>query len=177
MQHSEVPAQQTQVMEASVQEKVLDEHALKEYFIMSVHQALEQAGTQFPIAKLRLRSIDELHKMAIADWKAMKSLLMLCFEQAEPEALILVDESRMHALSLEELLACAVKVRDYKKRERQVLRMKENEIYVESFASNRQEDQQIETGSQQGGALQSGGSRMQKALSRIGKMVEHSTGE
>ena len=120
MQQSEVPAQQTQVQEASVQEKALDEHALKEYFVMSVHQALEQAGTQLPIAKLRLKSIDELHKMVIADWKAMKSLFMLCFEQPEPEALILVDESRMQALSLEELLACAVKVRDYKKRKRQM---------------------------------------------------------
>jgi hypothetical protein len=47
----------------------------------------------------------------------------------------------------------------------------------DDVSENRREDQRIEIGSQRGGALQSGGSRMQKALSRIGKMIEHSTGE
>ena len=57
------------------------------------------------------------------------------------------------------------------------MQMNENEKYVERLESDRHEEQRNEVGSQVGGALQSGGSRMQKALSRIGKMIEHSTGE
>jgi len=48
----------------------------------------------------------------------------------------------------------------------QDVQMNENEIYVESFASNRHEDQRIEIGSQRGGALQSGCRRRPKALSQ-----------
>ena len=59
----------------------------------------------------------------------------------------------------------------------QFVQMNENEKYVERLESDRHEEQRNEVGSQVGGALQSGGSRMQKALSRIGKMIEHSTGE
>jgi hypothetical protein len=118
-QHSEVPAEKTQVMEALVEGRVIDEHALKEYFALSVRQALAQAGTQFPLEKLRVKSIDELHKMAIADSRAMKSLFMNCFEQDEEHAVVLVNEAKMSELSIKELLNCAIKVRDFQKRQLQ----------------------------------------------------------
>ena len=48
----------------------------------------------------------------------------------------------------------------------QCVQMNENEMDVERLTSDRHEEQRLKVGSQQGGALQSGGSRMQKALSR-----------
>ena len=48
----------------------------------------------------------------------------------------------------------------------QDVQMNENEIYVESFASNRHEDQRIEIGSQRGGVPLSGCRRRPKALSQ-----------
>jgi hypothetical protein len=48
----------------------------------------------------------------------------------------------------------------------QDVQMNENEICVESFASNRREDQRIEIGSQRGGAPLSGCRRRPKALSQ-----------
>jgi hypothetical protein len=258
---SEVPAQNTQVIEASVQETVLDEDALKEYFVLSVNQALEQEGTQFPLEKLRSKSIEELHKMVIANDKAMVALFVKCFAQDEREAVILENEARMNELSIKELLECAVKVRDFRKRKlqrgvikrrnggsvfvdaagkmnvvwyhkprvdipvlegrtpclawqeavacgfvkrqrregdsdsevegnikqecanelsgigtqcaqgspsrllwQQALQMSQNEMDVERQTSNRHEDQRIEVGSQQGGALQSGSRRRPKAI-------------
>jgi succinyl-CoA synthetase beta subunit len=48
----------------------------------------------------------------------------------------------------------------------QDVQMNENEIYVESVASNRHEDQRIEIGSQRGGVPLSGCRRRPKALSQ-----------
>ena len=52
----------------------------------------------------------------------------------------------------------------------QDVQMNENEIYVESFASNRHEDQRIEIGSQRGGAIQIAGNRMSRAFAKGNKM-------
>ena len=65
----------------------------------------------------------------------------------------------------------------------QCVQMNENEMDVERLTSDGHEEQRLEVGSQRGGALHSAGNRRKSSAfekgnkMRIGKMIEHSTGE
>jgi hypothetical protein len=278
-QHTQVTVEKTQIVEASADEQVLDELAMKGTLVYCIRRAAVPYCKQVSDSALIDWPIEKLYKVVMKDQEVMKNVLMQWCTQPAAQARALVTEAKLNELPINEILKLVVAVRSFQRKRQQALvirrqdgtsvfidragrmsvidriayatrlkagraligaavpiekkmedevsetrvkrqrreaesdnevedniekeyatelsdngtqcaqgspsnmlrqqflQLNENEKYVERLESDRHEEQRNEVGSQVGGALQSGGSRMQKALSRIGKMIEHSTGE
>jgi hypothetical protein len=263
-----VPVEKTQIVEASADEKVLDEQAMKGTLVHCIRRAAVPYCKKVSDRQLINWPIEKLCKVVVKDQGVMKNVLMQWFVQPAATASALVTEAKLNELPINEILKLVVAVRSFQRKRQQALvircqdgtsvfidragkmsvidriayatllkagraqlagavpieknmqddvsetrvkrqrhegvsdsevegnikqecatelsgvgkqcaqvspshmlwqqdvQMNENEIYVESFASNRHEDRRIEIGSQRGGAPLSGCRRRPKALSQ-----------
>jgi hypothetical protein len=267
-QHTQMPVEKTQIVEASADEQVLDEQAMKGTLVHCIRRAAVPYCKQVSDRKLIDWPIVKLYEVVVKDQEVMKNVLMQWFVQPAATASALVTEAKLNELPINEILKLVVAVRSFQRKRQQALvirrqdgtsvfidragrmsvidriayatllkagrariaaavpieknmeddvsetrvkrqrhegvsdsevegnikqecatelsgvgkqcaqvspshmlwqqdvQMDENEIYVESFASTRHEDQRIEIGSQRGGVPLSGCRRRPKALSQ-----------
>jgi hypothetical protein len=100
-QHTQVPEEKTQIVEASADEQVLDE------------QVSDRKLIDWPIEKL--------YKVVVKDQEAMKNVLMQWFVQPAATASALVTEAKLNVLPINEVLKLVVAVRSFQRKRQQAL--------------------------------------------------------
>ena len=120
-QHTQVPGEKTQIVEASADEQVLDEQAMKGTLVHCIRRAAVPYCKQVSDRKLIDWPIEKLYKVVVKDQEVMKNVLMQWFVQLAATASALVTEAKLNELPINEILKLVVAVRSFQRKRQQAL--------------------------------------------------------
>ena len=120
-QHTQVTVEKTQIVEASADEQVLDELAMKGTLVYCIRRAAVPYCKQVSDSTLIDWPIEKLYKVVVKDQEVMKYVLMQWFTQPAAQARALVTEAKLNELPINEILKLVVAVRSFQRKRQQAL--------------------------------------------------------